>query len=202
MLPNDDEFLAWNMKTERNPYEMPYDDLLKGWHPIHPYTVFGKNVKVGQGVVIERDCKIGDNTIIAHHVVMRPKTIIGNDCVIGHLNVFEGECKIGDRVLIHAQCHITKDVVIEDDVFIAPFFLGANTMRIKHGRDFPLVIEGYKIRRAARIGIGVLVMPGIEIGENALIGAGSLVTKNVPAREIWIGSPARKVGNVPDDELL
>jgi UDP-2-acetamido-3-amino-2,3-dideoxy-glucuronate N-acetyltransferase len=185
-----------------DPCSARYQDLLSGRHRIHYDTRFGKNVRLGEGVVIEGDCSIGDNCVIGHYVILRPGTKIGNDCTMGHHTVFEGDCDIGNRVLIHAQCHITKDVIIEDDVFIAPFFCGANTMRIKHGRDYPLVINGYRIRRAARIAIGVLVLPGVEIGENALIGAGALVTKDVPAGEIWVGVPARKVGDVPEDEIL
>jgi len=170
--------------------------------PVHWSVKFGKNVTLGQGVVIEEGCEIGDNTFIGHYTVMRPGTKIGSDCVIGHLTVFEGDCVIGDRVLIHAQCHITKDVKIEDDVFIAPFFCGANTQRIKHGRNFGLKINGYTIRRAVRIGIGVLVLPGIEIGENAQIGVGAVVTKDVPPREVWMGVPAKKYKDVPQDEIL
>jgi len=185
-----------------NIYDQPYKDLLDGVYRIHPFAKFGKNVKLGEGIVIEEGCKIGDNTIIGHYCVLRPRTIIGKDCVIGHMTVFEGECEIRDRVLIHAQCHITKDVLIEDDVFIAPFFCGANTKRIVHGRNYPLEITGYTIKRAARIGIGVLVLPDILIGENAQIGVGSVVTKNVPDREIWYGNPAKKHGDVPEDEIL
>lgn len=179
-----------------------YTELLGDIYRIHPSTKFGKNVKLGEGVVIEKGCKIGDNTIIGHYCILRPHTSIGKDCTIGHHTVFEGECEIRDRVLIHAQCHITKDVLIEDDVFIAPFFCGANTKRIVHGRKFPLQVTGYIIGRAARIGIGVLVLPDIEIGENAQVGAGSVVTKDVPPREIWFGNPAVKHGSVPESEIL
>lgn len=185
-----------------NPYREPYKLALGSNDPIHWSTKFGKNVTLGKGVIIEENCRIGDNTFIGHYTVLRPGTKIGNDCVIGHLTVFEGDCVICDRVLIHAQCHITKGVTIEDDVFIAPFFCGANTQRIKHGRDFDLKINGYTIRRAARIGIGVLILPGREIGENAQIGVGAVVTKDVPPREVWVGNPAKKLRDVPKNELL
>ncbi len=177
-------------------------DVLDGGDPIHNSVKFGNNVKLGYGVVIERDCVIGDNTFIGHHTILRPETIIGSNCTIGHLNVFEGECEIQDRVLIHAQCHITKDVLIEEDVFIAPCFVGANTPRIVHGRNYPLEINGYTIRRAARIGIAVSVIPGVEIGENAMIGVGSVVTKNIPPRQLWLGIPAHYFKDVPEDEIL
>ncbi len=180
-----------------------YQNALGNNPLIHPETKFGKNVRLGYGVVIEKNCKIGDNTFIGHHTVLRPETKIGNNCVIGHLTVFEGESIIiGDSVLIHAQCHITSDTIIEDDVFIGPSTVLINTKRIKHGRNFDLKITGPIVRRAARIGGSVLLIPGVEIGENSLIGAGSVVTKDVPPREIWFGNPAIKRGNVPEDEII
>jgi len=188
--------------NDKNIYTDGWIDALEGRGSIHCSTKFGKNVRLGYGVVIEKDCIIGDNTFIGHHTVLKPRTIIGKNCTIGHLTVFEGNCKIQDRVLIHSQCHITKDVLIEEDVFIAMFFVGANTPRIVHGRDYPLILKGYIIRRAARIGINVSVLPGVEIGENAMVGVGSVVTKDVPPRQLWLGNPARYFKNVPEDEIL
>jgi acetyltransferase-like isoleucine patch superfamily enzyme len=185
-----------------NIYQEKYKEVLDGTGLINWSVKFGTNVRIGHGVVIEKDCIIGNNVFIGHHTVLRPKTIIGDDSIIGHLSVFEGECIIGDRVLIHSQCHITKDVIIEDDVFIAPFFCGANTARIVHGRNYPLQISGYHIGRAARIALCVSVAPGIIIGENALIGVNANVTKNVPPRQIWYGNPARFQGHVPAEEIL
>jgi len=190
------------MKNQSNLYSVPYKNLLGQWDLIHPSVKFGKNVRVGHGVIIEENCSIGDNTLIGHYVVLRPQTIIGQDCMIGHLTVCEGSVSIGDRVLIHAQCHITKGAVIGDDVFIGPFFCGANTQRIVHGREYPLVLNPYLIKRAARVGIGVLVLPGVVIGENAQVGVGSIVTKDVPDRECWVGNPAKFKNMVPEVELL
>jgi len=185
-----------------NPLELPYKRLLDQYDPIHPSVAFGRDVRVGEGIVLEERCWIGNNTIIGHHVILRSATVVGDDCIIGHLTVCEGDTYIGNRVLIHAQCHITKGVTVEDDVFIAPFFCGANTPRIVHGRDYPLVLKPYKIKRAARIAIAVVVLPGIVIGENSLVGAGSVVTHDVPNGEIWFGNPATKHGNVPREEWL
>lgn len=179
-----------------------YGSLLRSIELINPSTCFGQGVKLGEGAIIEKNCLIGDNSFIGHYCILRPGVRIGKNCVVGHLTVFEGDSVIGDRVLIHAQCHITKNVVIEDDVFIAPFFCGANTSQIVHGRDYPLVLEAYKIKRATRIGIGVLVLPGVVIGENAQIGAGSVVTKNIPDGECWFGNPAVFKSLVPKEEWL
>jgi acetyltransferase-like isoleucine patch superfamily enzyme len=172
---------------------------------IYPRVSFGRDVRLGSYVVIENDCAIGDSTIIGNHVVMRPNTRIGSNCVIGHLTVFEGESTIGDNCLIHAQCHITKGVVIEDEVFIAPLFVGANDPKMQHRRahilgDFEP--EPYRIKRGARIAIGVKVLPGVTIGENSLVGVGAVVTKDVPDFAVVRGVPAQIVGEVPEEERI
>jgi len=172
------------------------------YRKIHPSIKIGKDVELSYGVIIEEYCAIGDDSFIGYYTILKPGTKIGKETIVGHHTVFEGDSLIGDRVLIQAQCNITKGIVIEDDVFIGMFFCGANTKKIKHGRNFPLIIEGYKIRRAARIGAGVLLMPGVEIGENAQVGMGSLVTKNVPSREVWWGNPAEFKRDVWEDEIL
>ncbi len=183
-----------------NIYERQFIEPL--FDPIHPDTIFGKKVRLGHYVVIEKGCKIGDYTFIGNFCVLREGTVLGKKCVVGHGTVFEGKCIIGNHVLIHAQCHITKGVVIEDDVFIAPMFVGANTPKIVHGRNYPLVLKPYRIKRAARIGVGVVILPGVTVGENAMIAAGTVVTKDVPDRSIVMGVPGRIVGNVPNEELL
>lgn len=170
--------------------------------PIDPNTKFGKNVRLSHYAVIEENCEIGDNTFIGNFVVIKPNTKIGKDCVIGHNTVIEGDCQVGDRVLIHAHCHIDRFASIEDDVFIAAGFLGSNTAKIKHGRNYPLVMVGYTIKRAARIAIGVLVLPGVTIGENALVGAGAVVTKDVPPLTKVMGVPAKIKEKVKGKEIL
>ena len=185
-----------------NLYSTPFTEALRGFGLIHPDVKFGSNVTLGEGVIIEEGCKIGANTFIGHYVVLRPRTIVGHNCMIGHLSVCEGDTVIGDRTTIHDQSHITSHAIFEEDIFIGPSFCCINTQHIKHGRDIILTLKGPIIRRAARIGARVFVMPGLEIGENAQIGAGSVVTKDVPDRECWFGNPAYFKKMVPDEELL
>ena len=164
----------------------------------------GRNVRISETAVIEEGCIIGDNVFIGHYCVLRPGTCVGSDTTIGHLTVFEGNCSIGERCLIHAQCHITKGAVIEDDVFIAPMFVGANDPIMCHNRRdrIQYVEQGYHIKRAARLGIGVKVLPGVVIGENAVIGAGSVVTKDIPDRSVALGVPAKIVSKVALQEVI
>ncbi len=183
-----------------NIYETPYELVLKA--PISPDTKFGKNVRLGEGVVIDTGCKIGDNCFIGHNTVIRSGVTLGNNTIIGHLCVIEADTTIGNRTTVQSQCHITKNAIIEDDVFFG-FMVGiSNTNQIVHGRDIPLKITGPHIKRAARVGSGSMLMPGVVIGENAQVGLGSVVTKNVPDREVWFGNPAVFKRYVPSEEIL
>ena len=162
----------------------------------------GKGTIIKHGAIIEEDCIIGRNCFIGYYAVLRKGTEIGDHSVFGTLSVSEGHNKIGSKTTIHTQCHITQTVEIGDCVFIAPFFCGANTKNIVHGRKFELKKEGYRIKFGARIAIGVFVLPDITIGREAFIGVGSLVTKDIPDFAIAFGSPARVVGEVPKNERL
>lgn len=184
---------------DRNIYGNHY--IQSKFDPIHPDAIFGKNVRLGYYVVIEEECEIGDNTYIGNFCVMRPKTKIGKNCKIGHSTVFEGRGRLGDRITIMPHAQICLDAVIEDDVFLGPMYIGLNTKRIAHGRG-KAIYSPPIIKRAARIGGGVIVMPGVVVGENSLVGAGALVTKDVPDRAIVMGMPARIVGQVPEKEIL
>jgi acetyltransferase-like isoleucine patch superfamily enzyme len=162
----------------------------------------GRDTIIKNGAVIEEDCVIGSKCFIGYYAVLRRGTRIGDNSVFGTHSVSEGYNKIGSKTTIHSQCHITQTVEIGDQVFIAPFFCGANTKNIVHGRKFDLKKEGYRIKFGARIAIGVLVLPDVTIGREAFIGVGSLVTKDIPDFAIAFGSPARVMGVVPENERL
>lgn len=171
---------------------------------IHKSVKVGKKTKIAEGAIIEENCVIGSNCFIGHFVVMRPGTKIGNNTVIGHMTVFEGDCSVGNDCLIHAQCHITKGAKIEDKVFIAPGFIGCNDNDMLHMRRHvkPFIPNGYTIKYGARIGAGVLVLPGVTIGENSVIGVGAIVTKNVAPYTVLYGTPSRIRGLVEQKYII
>jgi acetyltransferase-like isoleucine patch superfamily enzyme len=164
----------------------------------------GMGTKIEETAIIQEGCEIGEGCFVGHYVVMRAGTRIGDRTVIGHGTIFEGDCYVGSDCLIHAQCHITRGAVIEDKVFIAPMFVGCNDRIMVHQRRHikPFIKEGYTIKYAARIGAGVTLLPGVTIGRNAVVGAGSLVTRNIPDMVIVFGSPARIKGMVREEEIL
>ena len=157
----------------------------------------------GENCVVDDDVRIGESTRLGNFVYIRGNTTIGTGCTIGSYVDIEGDVVIGDRVSLQSGCYITRGVVIADDVFCGPRVVTMNDKKMTYGRA-SLVFEraAPRILRGARIGGGTALLPGVTVGENAFIGAGSVVTKDVPERALIIGNPARQIGEVPPDECL
>lgn len=191
------------MKTydPRNPYSTEYQD--PEYTPIHPDIEWGKDCIVRHFVVIEEDCEFGDKCFIGNNTTIRSGNKFGNRCVIGHNVVFEANSKFGNHVTINANCHMTQGLVVADEVFIGPGVITMNTKHISYGRKtVPKKYEPPIIKRAARIGGGSLILPGVTIGENSVIGAGSVVTKSIPDRVIAWGNPAEVKAKIKEVDCL
>lgn len=172
------------------------------YREIDPSAKIADTARIEPFCVIDEHVEIGENTIIGPFNHIRSGTKIGNNCKIGGHGTFEGRCSIGNYVRIGTHCNIGWNCEIDDYVFIGGQFTGGNDKHMLWHRVDIFPIDGYKILRGARIGLGVVLLPGIIIGEEAMIGAGSLVTHSVPSLEIWYGHPAMKRGMVPNSEKL
>jgi len=140
--------------------------------------------------------KIGENTNIWQFCVVLPGAEIGENCNICSHCFIENDVKIGNNVTIKNGCpNICDGVTIEDDVFIGPNvnFINDNYPRSKH---YPDNFENIIIKKGASIGAGCVILGGVTIGEYAMIGVGSVVMKDVPAWELWLGNPARFVRKI------
>jgi len=162
----------------------------------------GEGVRIGNHVTIEAGCQLSDNVGIGHHSLIKRRTRIGDHTRIDCLVSIAGKVLIGRKVQIYQLSNIANGTTIEDHVFIGPGVIFANTRRISHGRSYPAKKRAPVIRWGSRIGSGSRILPEVEIGEECMIGMGSVVTKSTKPRWVYYGNPARAIKPVPEEELL
>ena len=145
--------------------------------------------------------RIGAGAIIGDQAFFRERSELGAGSVVGRGSAVDNDVRIGARVRVQTDVYITANSTIEDDVFLGPGVLLTNDSTMaRHGDSYPIV--GATIRRAARVGGAVVLTPGVEIGEEAFIAAGAVVTRDVPPRGVVMGVPGRVIREVPDEDLL
>lgn len=168
--------------------------------PIGP-LVLGDGVTVCCGAVVYAGAQIGERAIIGDQSQVREGATIGARSVVGRASCVDFGAKVGERVLIQTSVYITGGSVVEDDVFIGPGVVTTNDHAMgRHARGEPLL--GPIFRRACRVGGGAVLVPGVEIGEEAFVAAGALVTKDVAPRDVVLGVPARVVRQVGVEDLI
>ena len=159
-------------------------------------TTIGDNALIRSNTVIYTNTVIGENLETGHNVVIREENIIGDNFSIWNNSTVDYGCIIGNNVRIHCNVYVAQFTVIEDDVFISP--------GVTIGNDpHPICtkcMKGPAIKKGARIGINATLSPRITIGEYSLIGAGSVVTKDVPPKSVVYGNPAVVVKSIDDLE--
>lgn len=144
------------------------------------------------------DCQIGEGTRIWQFVVVLKGAKIGAECNVCAHSLIEGDVVIGDRVTIKSGVQIWDGSVIGDDVFIGPNVTFSNDL-YPRSKNTPTIFKGATIKNGASIGANATILPGITIGEKSLIGAGAVVTKDVPARALVVGNPAKIIRYIEDD---
>ncbi len=167
-----------------------------------PAAKIGPNCIIGTHVVIYRGCEIGQKVLIADLSTVRENVTVGDFTIVGRGVAIENFCKIGRYVKLETNVYITAYSELEDRVFVAPGvatsndnYIGRTEERFKH-------FKGVTIRKGARIGVQATILPGIEIGQDTLVAAGALVTRNTPPRKIVAGVPAKEFRDVPKEQLL
>ncbi len=161
-------------------------------------VVIGDNAVIRSNTVIYAGVNIGDGLETGHNVVIREENEIGARFSIWSNSVVDYGCRIGDGVKVHSKVYVSQFSLIEDDVFLAPGVTLANDMHPGCGFSTQCM-KGPVIKKGAQIGVNVTVLPRVTIGECALVGAGSVVTKDVPAHAVVFGNPARVIKSI--DEL-
>lgn len=167
-----------------------------------PATVIGDGTVVSTGAIVFAGSTIGARVILGDQSCVRERVEIGDDVVLGRGSLIENDTVVGAMTKIQADAYITAYSTLEDNVFIAPCVVTTNDNFMGRTERRHELVKGPTIRRGARIGGGAILCPAVEIGEDAFVGAGAVVTKDVPARMVVVGNPARVLRAVNDDELL
>ena len=166
-----------------------------------PPLVLGAGAVVCARAIVLAGAEIGEGAILGDQSFVRERARVGAGSVIGRGSAVDNDVVIGERVRIQTDVYITAFSEIENDVFVGP---GASTTNddtmSRHGPEYGL--RGARLRRAARVGGGTVLCPGVEVGEEAFVAAGAVVTRDVPARAVVMGVPARAVREVSDTDLV
>jgi acetyltransferase-like isoleucine patch superfamily enzyme len=169
--------------------------------PLAP-CVIGAGTIVSTHAVVFAGTTVGERVVVGDAARVRERCAIGDDVVLGSGALVENDTTIGAGTKIQAEAYITAYSTLEEDVFIAPCVVTTNDNFMGRTERRHELMRGPTIRRAARVGGGAVLCPGVEIGEEAFVGAGAVVTKDVPPRVVVVGNPARVLRDVPDEELL
>jgi UDP-2-acetamido-3-amino-2,3-dideoxy-glucuronate N-acetyltransferase len=162
----------------------------------------GAGVIVSTGAIVFAGTQIGPHVIVGDQACVRERVVVEEDVVIGRGVLIENDTRIGARTRIQANAYITNYSTVEEDVFIAPGVQTTNDNFMGRTEARHALMKGPTIRRGARVGGAAVLCPAVEVGPEAFVGAGAVVTKDVPARKVVVGNPARVLRDVPPDELL
>jgi UDP-2-acetamido-3-amino-2,3-dideoxy-glucuronate N-acetyltransferase len=166
-----------------------------------PALVLEGGVRIGAGAVVLAGARLAGGATVYEQAFVRERAVVGAGAVVGRGSTIDNDVRVGARVRIQTGVYVTAYTVVEDDVFVGPGVTTTNDSTMaRHAPEEPL--RAPVLRRACRIGGGVTLCPGVEVGEEAFVAAGAVVTRDVPPRGVVMGVPARLVREVGDADLL
>lgn len=162
----------------------------------------GNDTIIGTNAILYANCVVGEACLIADYASVRENVKIGNKNIIGRNATIENWCTIGNRCKIETNAYITAYSNLEDDNFVAPGVVTSNDNYVGRDPERVKYFKGITMKNGARIGAQATILPGVTIGEESLVGAGSLVTKDTEPNKVYIGSPSRMVKEVDEKQRL
>lgn len=160
---------------------------------VNPVLEIGKSSLVRSGSILYAGSEFGDKLETGHRVTIREGTRAGKNLRVGTLSDIQGDCQIGDFVRCHSNVHIGQKSVIGDYVWIFPYVVLTNDPHPPSSHLMGVTVEDFAVVATMSV-----VLPGVTIGRDALVGAGSIVNRNVGAEDVVVGNPAKRVASVRD----
>jgi acetyltransferase-like isoleucine patch superfamily enzyme len=167
-----------------------------------PPLELGPGTIVSTGAIVFAGSRLGARVIVGDQACVRERCEIGDDVVIGRGSLVENDTTVGARTKIQAMVYVTAYATLEEEVFLAPCVQTSNDNFMGRTERRHALKKGPTIRRGARVGVGAVLCPAVEIGVEAFVGAGAVVVKDVPPGVVVVGNPARVLRDVPPEELL
>jgi acetyltransferase-like isoleucine patch superfamily enzyme len=181
------------------------DHAVLGKPPVRGHAsgplVLGAGARVCAGAIVFAQAEVGDGAVVGDQAYVRERARIGAGSVVGRGACVDNDVTVGERCSIQTNVYLTAFSVVEDDVFVGPCAMTTNDDTMAR-HDDRYALRGATLRRACRVGGGAVLTPGVEIGEEAFVAAGAVVTRDVAPRALVMGTPARVVRRVGDEELL
>lgn len=165
-------------------------------------SVIGDNCLIGANVTIYAQCNMGNNNLVADLATVRENVTIGDYNIIGRGVAIENFTKIGNKNKFETNVYITAYSEVEDYCFVAPCVATSNDNYMARDKERYDHFKGVTIKTGGRIGVNSTILPGKKIMEDGTVAAGSVVTKDIPKDELWLGSPAKKLRKVDEKQLL
>ncbi|MCH7782863.1 N-acetyltransferase [candidate division KSB1 bacterium] len=159
-----------------------------------------KDVQIGAHVIIYNQTKIEKSVLIADSAAVRERVTIGEETIVGRSVTIENDTNIGCRTKLETGCYITAYSEVGNDCFIAPMVMTSNDNYLGRTKERFKHYKGVTVKNGGRIGVGAVILPGIEIGEEGVVAAGSVVTMNVEKKTLVMGSPAKYLRDVPEEQ--
>ncbi len=192
-------FIQDNVVLGKIPSLSPTSQAKRG--QLEPLRI-GAGSVVCTGAILYRSVQLGAGCIIGDLASVRERCVLGERVVVGRGTCVENDTRIGSHTKIQSNAYITAYMEIEDHVFVAPAVQTTNDNFMGRTERRHALEKGATIRRGARVGGGSLLLPAVEIGEEAFVASGSIVTRDVPPYKLVMGSPAKVVRDVPEEEWV
>ena len=164
-------------------------------------------LEIGAGVVVGACCilyagaVIGEESFVADSAQVRERCRLGRRVLVGRGVTVENDCVVGDFSKLQTGAYLTAKSVLEENVFIAPMVATSNDPAMSRGRG-RVELRGPHLCRGARVGVGAVLLPGVTVGEEGMVAAGAVVTRDVPPGKLVMGVPARVVRDVPAEQVI